>query len=171
MAKPTTSKKATKKATPANKVSTVEAKLVPTVTPPPEAPTVHADSTPEVVQATPPTTTADGKPTTVTLEYQQDAAGKRYVSKTDPDSAYHLRNRSTTLKPCHVVRAYCAANPTLERKAVIAACIAMGVDKNTAATQYSLWRAKNPLPQVQIAQEVPAGGEEGEVVFQEGDDE
>lgn len=67
--------------------------------------------------------------------------GKRYVSKTEPDSKYHLRDRSEAEKPVSIVRRICEANPALERKPVIALCIAAGVNKNTAATQYSLWKA------------------------------
>lgn len=66
---------------------------------------------------------------------------KRYESKTDPDSKYHNRERSTVEKPVAIVHRLCAANPTMTRKEIIALCIAQGVNKNTAATQYSLWKS------------------------------
>jgi hypothetical protein len=68
--------------------------------------------------------------------------GKRYVSKTAPDSKYHLRDRSDVEKPVAVVRRLCEENPDLPRKDVLTLCIEAGVNKNTAMTQYSLWRAK-----------------------------
>jgi hypothetical protein len=69
---------------------------------------------------------------------------RRYESKTAPDSAYHNRERSTIQKPVDVVKGLCAANRKMARKDVIALCVAAGVNKNTAATQYSLWKALNP---------------------------
>lgn len=68
-------------------------------------------------------------------------AKRRYVSKTAPDSKYHQRDRSTVGSPVTVVRDICAANPTLKRKDILALCIEKGVNKFTAATQYSLWKA------------------------------
>lgn len=70
------------------------------------------------------------------------APAKRYVSKTDPDSKYHNRERSTVQKPVAIVHSICAANPGLARKEIIALCLAQGVNKNTAATQYSMFQLK-----------------------------
>lgn len=130
-----------------------------TLTPPPAIPT--PPTTPTVPESAPETTTTtvpsplpevaqrkNGEdnpiPPVITLE-RVGTTGKRYESKTEPDSAYHLRNRSTKESPCKVVRAYCAENPTLARKDIITHLTSIGVDKNTAATQYSLWHAKNPI--------------------------
>ena len=44
---------------------------------------------------------------------------------------------STAAKPVQLVREIFEANPGAERKVVIAACLAAGVTKNTAATQYA----------------------------------
>lgn len=71
------------------------------------------------------------------------AKAKRYVSKTDANSAYHNRQRSTAEKPVAIVHRFCAANPGMVRKDIIALCIAAGVNKNTAATQYSMFQLKN----------------------------
>lgn len=106
-------------------------------------------------QLTPPTPTPDPAPTVstenpqvITLE-REGETGKRYVSKTEPDSKYHLRDRSLILKPVAVVKQFCedAVNEdgefTLTRKQVIDQCVALGVNKHTAMTQYSLWKAAN----------------------------
>ncbi len=74
----------------------------------------------------------------------QPAPAKRYESKTPPDSKYHLRERSTAEKPVAIVHRLCADNPGKTRKEIIDLCIAQGVNKNTAATQYSLWKRANP---------------------------
>jgi hypothetical protein len=79
------------------------------------------------------------------------AESKRYVSKTPPDSKYHLRDRSAVESPVTVVRNICNANIGKPRKDIVALCIAAGVNKNTAATQYSFWKTKyeaehGPLP-------------------------
>lgn len=88
-------------------------------------------------------TTPPPPPAPTELEIVKDGEqGKRYLSKTDPGSKYHLRDRSDTEKPVSVVRGICNANPDLARKEVLALCIAAGVNKNTAMTQYSLWKAK-----------------------------
>ena len=43
-----------------------------------------------------------------------------------------------------IVRAICEQNPKKTRKEIIALCMNCGVNKNTAATQFSLWKsAKN----------------------------
>lgn len=160
------SKKAAKKA--AKKAGTVktpvvaEAAPVVKMVPPPTVNTVPPPSVVVVPLPAVPVTTTD-KPKEVTLVQVTDAAGKRYESKTDPTSNYHLRNRSQVLKPCQIVRNFCAANPGMARKDVIATLVSQGVDKNTAATQYSLWKAKQPA--AVLAVEVPATGqEEGEDV-------
>ena len=67
--------------------------------------------------------------------------GKRYEAKTPTDSAYHLRERSAVASPVKLVRGICDANPTLARKEVITLCMAQGVHRSTAATQYSLWKS------------------------------
>ena len=72
---------------------------------------------------------------------REGTTGKRYESKTAPDSKYHLRDRSLAVKPVTVVRNIVDANPGMERKDIIALCLAAGVNKNTAATQYSLYKA------------------------------
>lgn len=113
----------------------------------PAAPTPTETPTPEVVVSTlpppPPESvvepTPPPAPAEVVLVHQ---GGKRYQSKTDPDSNYHLRERSLASKPVGIVRNICNANPDLTRKAIIDLCLAAGVNKNTAATQYSLWKAK-----------------------------
>lgn len=43
---------------------------------------------------------------------------------------------STVAKPCTVVREFVAANPTMQRKDVLAQLVAMGVDRTTASIQY-----------------------------------
>lgn len=81
-------------------------------------------------------------PASIALVKENDGKkNKRYVSKTDPDSKYHLRDRSDAEKPVAIVRDVCKRNPKMARKDVINLCIAQGVNKNTAATQYSLWKA------------------------------
>ena len=67
---------------------------------------------------------------------------KRYQSKTDANSNYHNRVRSTIGKPVAIVHGLCASMAGQTRKAIIAACIAAGVNGNTAATQYSMWQLK-----------------------------
>lgn len=69
-------------------------------------------------------------------------AAKRYVSKTDANSNYHNRVRSTAEKPVAIVHGLCASMAGQTRKAIIAACIAAGVNGNTAATQYSMYILK-----------------------------
>jgi hypothetical protein len=88
---------------------------------------------------------------------------KRYVSKTDPDSKYHLRDRSVAQKPVAIVRELCGANPKADRKTIIALCEARGVNKNTAATQYSLYKAGIKTAQQATAKAAAeaAGVEEG----------
>jgi hypothetical protein len=66
---------------------------------------------------------------------------KKYQPKTDATSKYHNRERSTVEKPVDLVRRICAANPRSARKDIIALCVSQGVNKHTAATQYSLWKA------------------------------
>lgn len=89
----------------------------------------------------PPMVIPKSEPPPAEIDLVKDGKGKRYVSKTAPDSKYHLRDRSEAEKPVGIVRNFCNANPTMERKQVILACIGLGVNKNTAATQYSLWKA------------------------------
>lgn len=111
----------------------------PTPTPAPEPGLVVVPDLNAVINPPPPPPVV--APTTIELQ-RSGETGKHYVSKTDPNSKYHLRDRSDIAKPVAVVRAICQANPTASRKSVIEACIANGVNKNTAMTQYSLWRAK-----------------------------
>jgi hypothetical protein len=101
--------------------------------------------------------------------------GKRYVSKTDPDSKYHLRARSTATKPCHIVREIFCENPQAERKAVIALCLEAGVDKNTASTQYSLCKSGKVKMPIAVASApgrapTPDEGEEEDVMVVEDDE-
>ncbi len=81
------------------------------------------------------------------VETPATTAPKRYESKTPADSKYHLRDRSTAQKPVAIVRAVCAANPTLARKEILALCVAQGVNHNTAATQYSLYKSAEKAAQ------------------------
>lgn len=106
----------------------------PVATPAPKAPAPPVTPAP-VLPPAPPVTPAAAAPKV-----------KRYESKTDPDSKYHQRERSTATKPVGIVRAICVANPGKARKDIIALCVAQGVNKNTAATQFSLWKsANNPV--------------------------
>jgi hypothetical protein len=105
-----------------------KAKVVAPVAPPPVAPVI---TLPKDVPA----------PQEIELVKDGDK-GKRYVSKTAPDSKFHLRDRSESPKPVSIVRKVCEANPNLTRKEIILLCLDAGVNKNTAATQYSLWKAK-----------------------------
>lgn len=91
-------------------------------------------------------------------ESQKGRTRKRYVSKTDIDSKYHLRDRSSAEKPVAIVRRMCAAMPGKARKEVIAACILEGVNVNTAATQFSLYMAA--LKKAESAAGEDEGGEE-----------
>lgn len=52
---------------------------------------------------------------------------------------------STAVSPVKLVWAFCTANPTLDRKTLIAALVAQGVHPATAAKQYSLWKKSGPL--------------------------
>lgn len=80
-------------------------------------------------------------PAQIQLVQAADAAGrKRYVCKTEPDSRYHVRNRSQVERPVAVVRKVCYDYPQLNRKQVLELCVSMGVDYNTASTQYSIWK-------------------------------
>lgn len=63
----------------------------------------------------------------------------RYESKTDLQSRYHIRERSTVASPVELVKRVCADNLGKSRKQVIAMCLVLGVNASTAATQYSLW--------------------------------
>lgn len=47
---------------------------------------------------------------------------------------------STVLSPVKLVWTFCAANPAMDRKALIASLVAQGVHPATAAKQYSLWK-------------------------------
>ena len=106
--------------------------------PAPVVPTPEPEPTPAPAIVLP-----KDKPAPDHIELEQEEKGKkRYVSKTDPTSKYHLRDRSEASKPVAIVRRICEEMPGAERKAVIMACITAGVNKNTAATQYSLWKAK-----------------------------
>jgi hypothetical protein len=102
--------------------------------------------------------TATPEPTAApVVELVKDSSGKGYVSKTAPDSKYHLRDRSDCLKPVAVVHKICSENPKAERKAIIELCLAAGVNKNTAATQYSHWKRK----QATVTTEAEDGDGEG----------
>lgn len=81
-----------------------------------------------------------------------------YVGKTAPDSKYYLRDRSEAAKPVTVVREICEANRDKTRKQTIDLCLAAGVNKNTAATQYSLWKKKDELAKALAAD----AGDDGE---------
>lgn len=68
-----------------------------------------------------------------------------YVSKTGPDSKYHNPDRSTVKGPVAIMRQLCEENwPTnkMTRKQIIAAGMAQGVTKNTAMTQFAMWKAR-----------------------------
>lgn len=45
--------------------------------------------------------------------------------------------------PCKAVHAIAASMPTATRKQVLEACIAAGINKATASTQYGLWKNAN----------------------------
>jgi hypothetical protein len=68
-----------------------------------------------------------------------------YVSKTGPDSKYHNPDRSTVKGPVAIMRQLCEENwPTgkMTRKQIIEAGMALGVTKNTAMTQFAMWKAR-----------------------------
>ena len=68
-----------------------------------------------------------------------------YVSKTGPDSKYHNPDRSTVKGPVAIMRGLCEENwPTgkMTRKQIIEAGMALGVTKNTAMTQFAMWKAR-----------------------------
>ena len=82
-------------------------------------------------------------PAPVAKEEPRPAAG--YVSKTGPDSKYHNPDRSTVKGPVAIMRQLCEENwPTgkMTRKQIIAAGMALGVTKNTAMTQFAMWKAR-----------------------------
>lgn len=58
-----------------------------------------------------------------------------------------IRNKSTIDSPCAFVHETAAkmhkANPNVKRREVISACIAAGVNRSTARTQYQIWFANN----------------------------
>lgn len=65
---------------------------------------------------------------------------KRYESKTPADSNYHNRERSTIKTPVAVAWDIYRRNFSLSRKELIGLAMLQGVQKNTAATQYSFWK-------------------------------
>ncbi len=69
-----------------------------------------------------------------------EAAKKNGAKKTAKAKA--PSKPSTVANPVEVVRGLCEAMKGKPRKDVLAACVAKGVNKSTAATQYQLW--KNP---------------------------
>lgn len=161
--------------TPAKKAAVSKVNKPKTVTPPKPAPAKPA-SAPEPVKKvapTPPAQPQTPEPSAEVVLTKVEGKTKHYVSKTEPDSKYHLRNRSSATKPCHIVRELAAANPTLPRKDVIALCLEAGVDKNTAATQYSLWKAKQPFTTIAQPVKVPTPAQPGEFeeVFQAGNED
>lgn len=139
------------------KAPTPKAKAAPV---PPPAPKPAPVVVPEAGFALPATVPP---PPAISLVIAPDAgdgkkARKRYVSKTDPTSKYHLRDRSEAEKPVSIVRRLCVSMKGNTRKEVITACIKAGVNINTAATQYSLWKSA----EAKAALAVAAGEDEGE---------
>jgi DnaK suppressor protein len=116
-----------------------------------EAPKAAAPAViPEVVAA-PATPRKTGeaippKPEVVPVEAPAPAPVKpSYVSKTGPDSKYHNPDRSTVKGPVAIMRQLCEENwPTgkMTRKQIIEAGMALGVTKNTAMTQFAMWKAR-----------------------------
>lgn len=102
------------------------------------APAPFVCTAPQVVDVV----TTESKVVEIVEVETEGGKAKRYVSKTAPDSKYHLRERSSAVKPVKIVHNYCAENPDADRKTVIAYCIIQGVNKHTAATQFSLWHAR-----------------------------
>ena len=54
-----------------------------------------------------------------------------------------VRNKSTVRKPVDIVWGMCKDMPDAARDEIVEACVALGVNKNTAKTQYYHWRKKH----------------------------
>lgn len=72
-----------------------------------------------------------------------DSGEKVYTSKTSPDSRYHNPVRSTIESPVALMKNLCEKHyPKKTRKEIIDMGIAKGVSRNTAMTQFAMWKAR-----------------------------